>query len=128
MWDQMVLKPDDDSARTGEYVYWGYDFKPALPPAEPTCVAVKLVWLECVGLEVLVVSVACNRDRVTVAISARELRPAGPLAKVLGAICSAIVQIPLLCRLQSWSQAEAGSHRRLYLVLTPIWSTLARLL
>ena len=128
MWDQMVLKPDDDSARTGEYVYWGYDFKPALPPAEPTCVAVKLVWLECVGLEVLVVSVACNRDRVTVAISARELRTAGPLAKVLGAICSAIVQIPLLCRLQSWSQAEAGSHRRLYLVLTPIWSTLARLL
>ena len=124
----MVLKPDDDSARTGEYVYWGYDFKPALPPAEPTCVAVKLVWLECVGLEVLVVSVACNRDRVTVAISARELRTAGPLAKVLGAICSAIVQIPLLCRLQSWSQAEAGSHRRLYLVLTPIWSTLARLL
>ena len=49
---------------TGEYVYWGYDFKPALPPA--------------LGVSV-----------------------------VLGAICSAIVQIPLLCRLQSWSQAEA---------------------
>ena len=96
MWDQMVLKPDDDSARTGEYVYWGYDFKPALPPAEPTCVAVKLVWLECVGLEVLVVSVACNRDRVTVAISARELRTAGPLAKVLGAICSAAVPVTVM--------------------------------
>ena len=49
---------------TGEYVYWGYDFKPALPPA--------------LGVSV-----------------------------VLGAICTAIVQIPLLCRLQSWSQAEA---------------------
>ena len=43
----------------GEYVYWGYDLKPAMPPAP--------------GVSV-----------------------------VLGAICSAIVQIPLLCRLQSW--------------------------
>eukprot|EP00439_Symbiodinium_sp_Y106_P049768 s3048_g6.t1 len=57
-------EPREGEEATGEYVYWGYDFKPALPP-------------------VLVVSV------------------------VLGAICSAIVQIPLLCRLQSWSQAEA---------------------
>ena len=62
------------------------------------------------------------------AISDRELRTTGPLVKVLGAICTAIVQIPLLSRLQSWSQAEAGFHRRLYLVLTPICITLARLL
>ena len=46
--------------------------------------------------------------RLTAAFSDREPRTTGPLDKVLGAICSAIVQIPLLCRLQSWSQAEAG--------------------
>eukprot|EP00439_Symbiodinium_sp_Y106_P031058 s3835_g3.t1 len=51
---------------TGEYVYWGCDFKPALPYAA-------------LGVSV-----------------------------VAGSICLALVQIPLLCRLQSWSQAEAG--------------------
>ena len=67
-------------------------------------------------------------SRTTVAISDREPWTTGPLVMLSGAICSAIVQIPLLCRLQSWSQAEAGFHRRLYLVLTPICITLARFL
>ena len=65
--------------------------------------------------------------RMTTAISDRELLSIGPVGKVAGSICLALVQIPLLCRLQSWSQAEAGFHCRLYMVLTPTWSTLARL-
>mmetsp|Transcript_5813 Transcript_5813/g.13740 ORF Transcript_5813/g.13740 Transcript_5813/m.13740 type:complete len:335 (+) Transcript_5813:66-1070(+) len=48
----------------GEYVYFGFDLKPALPFA--------------LGISVAV-----------------------------GALCTAIVQIPLLCRLQNWAQAEA---------------------
>ena len=32
---------DDHPVRTGEYVYWGYDLKPALPPAMPACFTTK---------------------------------------------------------------------------------------
>eukprot|EP00439_Symbiodinium_sp_Y106_P030254 s611_g3.t1 len=61
---------DQDSAQSGqepgtqEFVYWGYDLKPGLPPA--------------LGASI-----------------------------VAGAVSMALVQIPLLCRLHTWSQAEA---------------------
>ena len=78
----------------------GYDFKPTLPPAGPD-LFLRRSW--------------------------PPLQTSGPVVKVAGAVCTAMVQITLFCRLQNLSKAEAGSHRRLYIVLSPIWSTLARL-
>jgi len=59
-----VQEQGEGEEANGDFVYCGYDFKPALPPA--------------LGVSV-----------------------------VAGAICTAMVQIPLLCRLQNLSQAEA---------------------
>ena len=51
----------DHPVRTGEYVYWGYDFKPALPPAMPACFTTKSGTVCTVlNLQALGVSVACN--------------------------------------------------------------------
>eukprot|EP00439_Symbiodinium_sp_Y106_P017899 s13121_g2.t1 len=109
----------------------GYDFKPTLPPAGPD-LFLRRSWppLHPVAPSLI----ACTGSvrgpqlrRITSAISDGELRTSGPVVKVAGAVCTAMVQITLFCRLQNLSQAEAGSHRRLYIVLSPIWSTLARL-
>ena len=135
VWHEMVLghfgADDDHSARNGDFVYCGYDFKPALPPAGPDL----FLWRSWPPLHSAAPSLIAGTGRVrgpqlrriTAAISDGELRTSGPVVKVAGAICTAMVQIPLLCRLHNRSLAEARSHRRLYVVLSPIWSTLARL-
>ena len=47
--------------RTGEYVYWGYDFKPALPPAMRACFTTKFcTFCTVLNLQALGVSVARN--------------------------------------------------------------------
>ena len=85
-------------------MYFGFDLKPALPFAVPACFAAKLASVAVLSCRY------CKLRRRTAAISDCELRR--PVVQVVGALCTAIVQIPLFCRLQGWSQAEAGSHRR----------------
>ena len=42
VWHETVVS-QTATTRTGDYVYCGYDFKPALPPAMPACFAAKFV-------------------------------------------------------------------------------------
>ncbi|CAE7405728.1 PFA3 [Symbiodinium sp. CCMP2592] len=56
------------------------------------------------------------------AVSHCELRASGPVVQAASSICLAWVHVPVLCRLQSWPHAEAGSHCRLCIMLdTDIW-------
>ena len=106
---------DDHSARHGEFVYCGYDFKPALPPAGPD-----LFWRRSwPPLHSVAPSLIAGTGRVrgpqlrriTAAISDGELRTSGPVVKVAGAICTMVQSRSPFSAVCSATGREGGRAR-----------------